>query len=144
MKNLFFIALMPLLHSLNTFEPDDIQGTWLTTGNNSAKVTIYRRDGKYYGKIAWLKVPTDNGMPKLDKHNPNPIHRKATLVGLTIINGFKWDASDQEWEGGTIYDPASGNSYSGNMQLQDINTLKVRGYIGISLIGRTEIWSRVP
>ena len=47
------------------------------------------------------------------------------------------------WAGGMIYDPNSGNTYKGTMRLVDRNTLKLRGYIGISLFGRSDTWTRV-
>jgi uncharacterized protein (DUF2147 family) len=62
-------------------------------------------------------------------------------VGLVILRDFKFD--EDEWEGGKIYDPESGKTYSCILSIQDKGTLKVRGYVGISLLGRTEIWKKV-
>ncbi len=123
--------------------PDEVAGTWLITGKDEAKVSIYKSGNKYYGKITWLQNPLTNGSPKLDKQNPDENRRNDPVIGLVIIKDFVWNADDKEYDKGTIYDPASGNSYSAYMQLQDPNKLKVRGYIGFSLIGRTEIWTRV-
>ncbi len=67
--------------------------------------------------------------------------RDRLLVGLEIFNGFSYDG-DGEWSGGSIYDPNSGKTYSCKLKLVDHDTLKVRGFIGISLIGRTETWKR--
>jgi uncharacterized protein (DUF2147 family) len=63
------------------------------------------------------------------------------VLGLVILTGFKFDTD--EWSDGDIYDPEKGKTYSCTLSLKDSGTLKVRGYIGISLIGRTEIWTRV-
>jgi uncharacterized protein (DUF2147 family) len=57
------------------------------------------------------------------------------------MTGFT-PAGSGKWENGTIYDPKSGNTYACNMELEGTNTLRLRGYIGISLIGRTEVWKR--
>jgi uncharacterized protein (DUF2147 family) len=58
-----------------------------------------------------------------------------------MLKDFKFDGND-EWKGGDIYDPESGKTYRSYMYLKDSNTLKVRGYVGISLLGRTETWTR--
>ncbi len=58
------------------------------------------------------------------------------------MTGFRY-AGEDRWTGGEIYDPNSGNTYKGTMRLIDRNTLKLRGYIGISLFGRSDTWTRV-
>ena len=63
-------------------------------------------------------------------------------MGMVFMYGFE-KRSDTKWENGTIYDPKSGNTYSCTMELDGPDKLKVRGYIGISLIGRTDVWTRV-
>lgn len=137
-----FLALLFISKSLTAqIKADDIVGTWLTSGKEPAKIEVFKSGDKYYGKIAWLKNPTDNGKPKLDSRNPDPGKRNQQIIGLLILTGFKFDGDD-EWEGGKIYDPESGKTYSCYISLKDKNILKVRGYIGISLFGRTEIWTR--
>jgi uncharacterized protein (DUF2147 family) len=119
---------------------DDINGIWLTGGKEPAKIQIYRSGEKFCGKITWLKNSTKDGKQKLDSNNPNKDKQKNTVIGLVILTGFKFDGDD-EWEGGDIYDPESGKTYSCYLYLKDRNTLKVRGYVGISLLGRTETWT---
>ena len=58
------------------------------------------------------------------------------------MSGFT-KKTDTRWENGTIYDPKTGNTYSSNLELDGPEKIKVRGFIGISLIGRTDIWTRV-
>jgi uncharacterized protein (DUF2147 family) len=89
----------------------------------------------------WLKNPNDNGKPKVDKNNPDNSKRNQSVVGLLILKEFKFDGDD-EWEDGDIYDPESGKTYSCYLSLKDKHNLKVRGYVGISLFGRTEVWTR--
>jgi uncharacterized protein (DUF2147 family) len=120
---------------------DDITGIWLTAGKQPAKIQIYKSGEQYFGKITWLQNPTDNGKPKVDKKNPEENKRNTPIIGLVILRGFKFDGDD-EWESGKIYDPESGKTYSCFISLKDKNTMKVRGYVGISLLGRTEIWTR--
>ena len=120
---------------------DDIVGYWQTKGKNPAKIQIYKTDDRYHGKIVWLTEASENGKPKVDKKNPDLSKRGQPIVGLPILSGFKFDGND-EWEEGKIYDPESGKTYSCYLSLKDKNTLKVRGYIGVSLLGRTEYWTR--
>ncbi|MDW8335145.1 MAG: DUF2147 domain-containing protein [Bacteroidia bacterium] len=124
--------------------PDAVCGKWLT-GSKEGHVEIYKaKDGKYYGKICWLKNPNNpDGTPKLDTKNPDEAARKKPIMGLLVLRGFSYDPDEKEWVDGKIYDPKNGNDYSCTMSLKDANTLNVRGYIGISLLGRTEVWERV-
>jgi uncharacterized protein (DUF2147 family) len=116
-------------------------GVWLTPGNNSAKIEIYRVGNTFYGKIAWMQNPSIDGRPKLDSNNPNSSKRNNPRLGLEIMKGFTFNGED-EWKSGDIYDPETGKTYSAYMYLKDSNILKLRGYIGFSLLGRTETWTR--
>jgi uncharacterized protein (DUF2147 family) len=144
-KTIFlFIGLVCFLFGNAQKNQDDITGIWLTGGKEPAKIQIYKAtDNKFYGKIIWLKNPVEkDGTPRVDANNPDKTKRKNPVNGLQILKGFKFDGDD-EWKGGDIYDPESGKTYSSYITLKDKNTLKVRGYVGISLFGRTEIWTRV-
>ncbi|HOJ03548.1 MAG TPA: DUF2147 domain-containing protein [Bacteroidota bacterium] len=137
----FFLPIASLL--AQSQEADAVLGTWLVQDKN-AKVEIYKRGSKYYGKIVWLKEPNDEqGKAKVDKENPEEKLRSRPILGLEMLRGFVYD-EDYVWEDGEIYDPKNGKTYSCKMTLTDKgNTLDVRGYIGISLIGRTQEWTRV-
>ena len=75
-------------------------------------------------------------------HRMHPALRERPLIGLEIFEGFEYKGKGR-WKGGTIYDPNSGNTYRCIVTRVDDDTLKVRGYIGVSLLGRTELWQRV-
>lgn len=124
------------------YKTDDILGYWLNE-DQDGKVEIYKENGKYYGKLVWLKFPIDEetGKPKLDKHNPDDELKKRPSKGIILMNDFEYDG-DGEWDDGEIYDPKSGKTYSCYMKLESMNKLKVRGFIGVSLIGRTTYWTR--
>lgn len=122
-------------HSQN--KADDIPGIWLTGGKEPAKIQVFKSGVKFYGKINWLKNPTENGKQRVDGNNPDKEKRNNPIIGLVMLKDFKFDGVD-EWRGGDIYDPESGKTYSSYMYLKDKNTLKVRGYVGISLFARTE------
>ena len=115
-------------------------GVWK---NEDATFEIFENQGRLSGKIIALKEPhTPEGKEKLDIHNPDPSKRERPIVGLVFMSGFS-RKSDARWEDGTIYDPKTGNTYSGSMELEGPETIKVRGFIGISLMGRTDVWTRV-
>ena len=118
-------------------------GVWFTEGQKS-KVEIYDCDGKLCGRIIWLKEPLDDkGKEKLDIHNPDQAQRGRKIVGLDLLHGFVASPYDEhEWEDGEIYDPENGKLYSCTLTLEDDGSLDVRGYIGIPLFGRTQVWTR--
>ena len=78
---------------------------------------------------------------EFDDRNPDPALRSRPLDGLAIMTGFEY-AGDGRWQNGTVYDPNSGKTYKCSITLIDDNTLKLRGYIGIALFGRSETWTR--
>jgi len=121
-------------------KPDRLEGLWYND-IKSAKVQISRgNDGKFYGKVVWLKEPLKNGKPKVDELNEDPKLRTRPRLGLPVLNGFVKDG-DEKYDDGTIYDPNNGKTYSCKITYKG-NTLDIRGYIGISLFGRTTTWSR--
>lgn len=144
MNKLFFTAAMPLLLSLGAFaqQADQLTGTWLTKSKNPARVQVYKQGDKYFGKIIWLQDPQKNGKDATDEKNPDVAARNRNVIGLVILKDAKFDG-DGAWKDGTIYDPESGKTYSCNISLDGKNTLKLRGYIGVSLLGRTEKWTRM-
>jgi uncharacterized protein (DUF2147 family) len=120
---------------------DEILGKWLNASGRG-QIEIYKEGNLYFGKLVWLREPNDeNGMPKLDRNNPKKTEQGKPLLGALILRGFKQDG--KEWNGGYIYDPQNGKDYKCFLKLQSPNELKVRGYIGVSLLGRTEVWTRI-
>jgi uncharacterized protein (DUF2147 family) len=128
--------------ALTSNSPDDIVGVW-KTGEGTAMVRIYKNGDKYQGKVVWLKEPIDpdTGKPKVDKNHPDEASRKRAVLGLINIWGFLYK-DNNTWDDGNIYDPKNGNTYSCTIKLTTPNSLEVRGYIGVSLIGRTDNWTR--
>ncbi len=119
---------------------DDILGVW-ASNMEKGHVEITRDGDKYHGKIVWLKVPTyPDGTPKLDKYNPDKTKRTDPLIGLYPLKDLVF--VKDHWENGTIYDPESGKTYSCRITLKE-GKLDLRGYIGLSQIGRTQTWTKV-
>ncbi len=138
-----FFLFVCLLVTTNLFaqKESDIEGTWIP-GSGKASVRIYKTGDHYYGAIISLKEPIDSvsHKPKVDKNNPDNSKRNTPLMGYLLLKNFIYD--DGIWKNGTIYDPENGKTYSCKITMKDKNTLDVRGFIGISLIGRTDVWKR--
>lgn len=116
-------------------------GTWKTIDDEDGKVKshveIFESEGKIFGKIVKLIDPE-----KTICVNCKGDKKDQPIEGMQIIWDLKED-SDNEWEGGKILDPKSGKIYKCKLELTDPNTLNVRGFIGFSLLGRTQTWYRV-
>jgi uncharacterized protein (DUF2147 family) len=132
---------------------DAILGIWKTYDAHrkvDCGVEIYKQHDKYFAKIVSLTEPTwpagdDQGMagkPKNDRYNPNPDLRNRPILGMQFMHDFIYNAGKNIWADGRIYDPESGKTYKCKLTLTSTNRLEVRGYIGISLLGRTEVWTR--
>ncbi len=132
---IFLLSYILLITSLYAYQADSIIGTWLVT-RGDAKVTIYKCSDNVCGKITWLKNTDD-----LDAKNPDPARRGNKLLGMSILWSFTYNGS--EWAGGQIYDPDSGTIYKCKMWLDDSDHLNVKGYMGVSILGRSEVWTRV-
>lgn len=116
-------------------------GRW-TNEDGKAEFEIFKCDDNLCGKIVSLREPDKNGKPKVDENNPEKKLQKRPLLGLVFMKGFNY-AGDNKWDDGTIYDPESGKTYSCYMKLQSKDKMEVKGYIGFSLIGRAQAWTRV-
>lgn len=127
---IFVTSISPLLGQ----SASDIVGVYLTEKQN-AKVRIYPKGDRFYGLITWTVTSG-----KLDENNPEEHERTKPLVDKVILKDFVY-SGDNLWEKGTIYDPESGKTYSCKITRTKEGKLKVRGFIGISLIGRNSIWT---
>ena len=141
--NRWSLMLLSLLFSL-IFSPrlsaqspaDRIIGTYMTEGNK-AKVTISKQGGKYYGTLIWTRRGD-----VLDSKNPDKAEQQKKLTGKIILRDLVHDEGN-DYKGAKIYDPESGKTYSCKATRLDNGDLKVRGFIGASLFGRTTKWTRL-
>ena len=99
-----------------------------------AKIQVYKKGDRYFGKTVWTATP------QKDTKNPDKTLRERTLAGIDLLSNFSYD--NENYTGGEVYDPGNGKTYSCKISFVGQN-LKVRGYIGISLFGRTEIFERI-
>jgi len=144
--NLLLVLVLTFWSGISVFsqvhKPDDIAGTWLNE-EATGKIQIYKEKGKYFGKLVWLKEPNDKvtGLPRTDKENPDIKLKSTPLIGLVNLKNFVFDGKE-EWESGTIYDPKNGKTYKCYIKFEYVNKLKIRGYIGFSLLGRNTYWTK--
>ncbi len=120
---------------------DELLGIWWNH-EKDAHIEIYKCGNQFCGKIVWLQEPNEDGAPKKDKHNPEESLQSRPLMGLDILSGFEFK-EEGSWEDGTIYNPRDGKTYSCYLKMLEEGKLKVRGFVGISLIGKTQYWERV-
>ena len=138
------LSVIAMLLVLATSGADDlppIEGTWLS-GDGDGWIQI-RVDGVGLSGTVKGSPNADDERPDRDEKNPDPSLRDRPLTGLDLFAGFSYDG-DGRWSGGTIYDPNSGKTYRCIITWVDSGTLKVRGYVGVPMLGRTETWIRVP
>ncbi len=137
MKNIIFSILLfcSTISFAQTVKSDDIIGTYMTD-KNEGMVEITKKDSKYFGKLMWTKT-----QGKLDENNPDVKLRSEKLAGKEILKNFIYD--NGTWEDGTIYDPKNGKTYSCKITKDEKGNLNVRGFLGVSLLGRTTLWIKV-
>jgi len=137
MKNIIFIIAFCFYSMLNA---QSIVGEWETyddeTGKKTSVVEIYKEEDTYFGKIVNLyEDPIDSVCEECKGKN-----KDKPVIGLVIIENLKND--EDEYNSGTILDPKNGKTYKCHLELIEKNKLKLRGYIGFSLFGRTQYWIR--
>ncbi len=139
MKKLLPIVLIFFCITSLTFS-QEIIGQWQTyddeTNENKALIEIYAEGNTYFAKIVETYVKGSSGICE----ECEGAKKNKPIEGLVIIENLKKD--DDEYNGGTILDPENGKIYKCYIELLETNKLKVRGYIGFSLLGRTQYWRR--
>lgn len=127
-----FISFAGLAQS----KASDVLGTYMNpTGEGIMK--IYQEGNKYFGKLVWMKQPE-----KIDTKNPDKTKQTQKILGSTVLKDFVFDGKDT-WANGTAYDPKNGKTYSCKITRDERGNLNIRGYIGISLLGRTDYFVKI-
>ena len=113
-----------------------------TTGKPTALIRITEIAGEFQGKIEQIfPEPGESANPLCEVCEGNL--KNQSVVGMTILEGMRRDGAD--YTGGRILDPDNGKIYRGTMKLIDGgNKLSLRGYVGIPLFGRSQVWLRAP
>lgn len=141
MKEMMLTLILAVAVSLTGFS-QDVFGKWKTiddeTGEAKSIVEVYQQNGKVYGKVIEILNPAKKNSTCDNCEGEN---KGKPIQGLVILRDLKKDGN--EYSGGTILDPTKGKVYKALIALEEPNKLKVRGYIGFSLIGRSQYWERV-
>ena len=134
---LFFL----LIFSTFITNAQTITGKWVTfddnTGQKKGVVEIFEKDNKYYGKIIKSFTSDENAICEKCVGNK----KNQPIIGLQIIEDLK--LKKDIYEGGTILDPENGETYKCYIEIVNSNKIKVRGYIGFALLGRTQYWEKL-
>lgn len=135
MKRIWISALFLLSMTAAQAQTDGVLGNWMNPTGST--IQIYRCGDNVCARLIAISrdAPT-----RVDSNNPNAALRRRSLCGLLVGTNFHLSSPGRA-EGGRLYDPQSGKTYSGSMT-RDGDRLKLRGYVGISLFGRTEIWTQ--
>ncbi len=123
-----------------TLSAQTILGAWETyddkTNEKKGLIEIYENNGEYTAKV----MATYTGPSDAICENCKGNKKNQPIIGMQIIEGLEKEGDS--YEGGTILDPESGKVYKCYLELVEDDKLKVRGYIGFSLLGRTQYWRR--
>lgn len=131
-----------------TVHADMILGKYKATGTKKDTYSIIeiRKDefGKYCGFVVYADPSTDSkGNPIYDVNNPEPSKRKIRIDKIQVLSNFTFSSKHNEWSGGRVYNPEDGEYYKTIIKFDNSNTLKLRGYIGIPLFGKTVYWPKI-
>ena len=136
------LSLLFLLIGSFQMQAQTVLGKWKTiddkTGQAKSVVEVYENNGKVYGEIIEIFDATKRNR-KCDKCVGSD--KNKPVLGLVIIKNLTKDAT--QYNGGKILDPETGNVYKCILKLVGKEKLEVRGYMGFSLIGRSQTWVRV-
>ena len=118
----------------STLAEQGIFGEWWSE-QKDGRIRLYKhRDGTVRGNLAWSKHP------RTDVENDNPKLRSRSIIGIVLMWQLRYE--DGEYEDGYVYNPEDGNVYRVDIEVLGPDKLKVRGYMGISLFGQTQVWTR--
>ena len=132
---LLFSIMLCSLDGYSQSNGDELLGQYWTEARQG-KIEFYKQQDKFYGKIIWRKEA------KTDQENPNPSLRNRSVIGIVFLKDFVYE--EGTWSEGSVYSIDNGNTYSGKLWLEESGRkLKMRGYIGFSLLGRTATLERV-
>lgn len=144
MKNLKLTLLIFCFTLFAQAQNKKIIGIWWNQEKTS-RVEVFEENNKFFGKVVWLESNKnkDGSSPRTDYNNPKTELQKNKLIGTRILKNLQWDADDNEWTKGEIYDPKTGKTYSCYAVLQNDGKLFIKGFVlGMSFIGKSTLWTR--
>jgi uncharacterized protein (DUF2147 family) len=143
-----YVAIILLLFPALSLDADTVPksdiicGKWLAAEKNLI-VEVYKSGGMFKGKIVWFADEPGEPMAGwTDKHNPDPKLRDRKILGLDVLRDLKYDAGDNSWEDGLIYDAKHGKEWNAAVYIDKNGVMKVKGYWHLKIFGRTMVFTR--
>lgn len=150
MKALGLITLLFVSLSVGAqnWKQSDYIGKWRTyddkTGKPNGKIELYLSNGTIYAKVLEGPYVYDaNGKLAKDVKNPDPKQKTRLIKGMNFLFDFTWNPENKTWVKGRVYDSRSGKTWSAKLELVDKNKIKLTGYMGITLFGKSVHWTRL-
>lgn len=140
-----YVAFAAVIISMTSFKNpkgnsgDKIIGKWIAIEDKNVIVQVYRSGTEFKARIIWFDDSDDKGRPmatRCDTKNPDKNLRSRKLIGLEVLRGLTYNADEDEWQDGHIYDPSSGKEYCAKAWLTGDGNLKVRGYWHFEVFGQ--------
>ncbi len=148
MKNIIIAFLLFPICSFNNAGNTDanaIEGKWMSLENN-LEVEVFKSGREYKAIVIWFDDSDDKSQPmnqRCDTKNPSKVLRTRKIIGMEIMHGLVFDADDEEWKDGTIYDSRTGKNWNVKAWINTQGILKVRGYWHFEIFGKTRGLRRV-
>lgn len=146
-----YIALAAIIVSMTSFKTpkstnaDKIVGKWIANEDKNIIVQVYKSGAEFKAKIVWFDDSDDKTRPmttRCDTKNPDKTLRGRKLIGLEVLRGLTYNADDDEWQDGHIYDPSSGKEYCAKAWINSDGCLKVRGFWRFEIFGQNMCFTK--
>ena len=135
------VLLPALLLVFPAAAESSVFGRWLVE-DGRAVIELEPCGAQACGRLVWMENPRDEqGNPKRDANNPDPGARMRPLCGLRLVSGLQ-PAGDGSWKDGQIYSARDGRTYGFQVAPDGPDRLAARGYVGFSLLGGSQTWTR--
>jgi uncharacterized protein (DUF2147 family) len=141
---ILFCLLTSAIHAQQ--KADAIKGKWMSTDNN-LEVEVFRENNEFKARLLWFDDSDDKTKPtnsRLDEKNHDKSLRSRKLIGIEVLHKLEYNADDDEWTDGIIYDSSSGKEWDAKAWINSAGLLKVRGYWHLSIFGETMSFKRIP
>lgn len=149
MKNIFLALLLFPICSFqyaSKIKAEAIVGKWMASEYNNLEVEVFKIGQEYRARIIWFDDSDDKSRPIAERcDTKNPDRRLCTrkIIGLEVMKGLAYNANDNEWQGGHIYDPSSGKQWNAKAWITTKGCLKVRGYWHLDFLGQNMCFKKV-
>ena len=137
----FFLSLFTLctvcISSHAQTNTDAIVGKWMSSENN-LEVEVFKEGSEYKARVVWFDDTDDKTNPmneRCDKKNPDKSLRNRKIIGMEVMHGLVYNADDDEWQDGRIYDASSGKDWNAKAWITKDGWLKVRGFWHFEFLG---------